>query len=90
MLSAIKINMYFFKIFLTILASCALTAVASVPVSVQVFMESLCPDTRNFIKYHLAPVMETMSSAVDLELVIFGKTKFKVTVEQGTYLIGYC
>ncbi|CAH1774015.1 unnamed protein product [Owenia fusiformis] len=42
------------------------------PVKLTLYMESLCPDCKNFIKEQLFPVWAQLSNIIDLELVPYG------------------
>lgn len=52
-------------------------------VPVQVFYEPLCPDSKNFVKSQLAPVMEKIGDKVNLALIPYGKAR--TTDNGGTY-----
>lgn len=44
-------------------------------VTVTVYYEALCPDSRNFILHHLLPVYTTIPGYIRLDLVPYGKAK---------------
>ncbi|RZB39138.1 GILT-like protein F37H8.5, partial [Asbolus verrucosus] len=47
---------------------------------VQVFYESLCPDSLNFVTQQLHPVAEELAPHIDLKLIPFGKSvSFKIS-----------
>ncbi|XP_075216124.1 gamma-interferon-inducible lysosomal thiol reductase-like protein [Lycorma delicatula] len=52
-------------------------------VTVTVFYECLCPDSRSFFLHHLLPAFEKAPALLDIELVPYGKAK--TFVESGRY-----
>lgn len=46
--------------------------------TLDVYYESLCPDSRNFLVNQLAPNWKSLSSFVDLRLVPFGKATVNI------------
>jgi len=67
---------------LTLVASTVAAAVlpqASDKVTLDVYFEALCSDSRNFIDNQLGPQYESLSSFVELRLIPFGKASFEET-----------
>jgi len=53
-------------------------------VSVDVYYEALCPDSRDFIIHKLHPAWENLQEIMDLSLIPYGKASSKKTAE-GSY-----
>ncbi|XP_039278023.1 GILT-like protein 1 [Nilaparvata lugens] len=53
------------------------------PVTISVFYECLCPDSRSFFLHHLLPSYERAPHLIDLDFVPYGKAK--TYIEDGQY-----
>ena len=51
-------------------------------VQVELFYESLCPDSRNFIQSQLIPVWEDLSDIMEIHWKPYGFAKVKYVVEE--------
>ena len=52
-----------------------------------VYYESLCPDSRNFLVNQLNPNWATLSTFTDLRLIPFGKATVKIAFTIALYVI---
>lgn len=57
------------------------------PVIVEVFYESMCPDSKYFIRHQLVPTFEKIPEILDFRLIPYGKAK---TVENATGIFFTC
>ncbi|XP_022912786.1 GILT-like protein 1 isoform X2 [Onthophagus taurus] len=51
------------------------TVVRTTWLRIEVYFESLCPDSSNFIKYQLYPAWDLIKNHVDIRFIPFGKSK---------------
>lgn len=56
-------------------------------VLVEVYYESMCPDSKYFIRHQLVPVVEKIPEIVDFKLIPYGKAK---TIENNTGIFFTC
>jgi len=65
------------------LASFSTVATAQDKLSLDVYYESLCPDSLKFLVSQLGPQYDTISTFVDVRLVPFGKARFQARKDAG-------
>jgi hypothetical protein len=67
-------------IYLFLLGLLAINASAKIasPVKVEVYIESMCPDSKAFILKQLNPTYSKLHSIIDLEILSFGDSNYTI------------
>ena len=68
-----SLNIFIFSIFLWILQVADRDGKISHPILVEVYYESMCPDSKYFIKKQLVPTVGKISEIVEFKLIPYGK-----------------
>lgn len=66
----------------------ASTLITLLPVSIEVFYEALCPDSRSFLLTQLLPTYNKIPEAMNVQLIPYGKAK--VIIHKHDWYLSSC